>query len=106
MFVVNGDSQWINCHNMQMEEVHKWLNLLKTQNGDRTALRLRKLIQTDNPSIQGPWTPYTFKDPQENLIEFPNKELGQPKFIAKTATDELLELAQKNVGEPEAKRAE
>lgn len=58
---MNGDTQWVNARNFTEEEVLKWLKLLKSQSTDRTGIRLRKLIHTDNPSIQGPWTPYTFR---------------------------------------------
>lgn len=60
-FVVNGETQWINARQFTDDEVLKWLNLLKSQSSNRTGIRLRKLIHTDNPSIQGPWTPYMFR---------------------------------------------
>lgn len=60
-FVVNGETQWINARQFTDDEVLKWLNLLKSQASNRSGVRLRKLIHTDNPSIQGPWTPYTFR---------------------------------------------
>ncbi|RZC33406.1 39S ribosomal protein L43, mitochondrial, partial [Asbolus verrucosus] len=89
---LNGDKQWINCRNFTKEEITKWLSLLRTQSGDKTGFRLRKLLHTDHPSIQGPWTPYTFKDPSENLVKYPNKELSQSKKLEKTATEQLIEL--------------
>ena len=89
---MNGDKQWVSCHNYSKQDISKWLNLLRTQSGNTTGFRLRKLQHTDHPSIQGPWTPYTFKDPAENLAEYPNTELSKPKIQLKTATDELLEI--------------
>lgn len=34
--------------------------------------RLRKYQHTDHPSIQGPWTPWTHRDPEINITEFPS----------------------------------
>lgn len=91
---VNGDKETISCHNITREEILKWLNLLRTQSGNSKDFRLRKLWHTDSPSIQGPWTPFTFRDPKTNLAEFPNKELSKPVFLPKSATEELVELFQ------------
>lgn len=95
-FAVNGEKQWINCRNLTKDEIAKWLNLIKSQSGDKTGFRIRKLIHTDHPSIQGPWTPYTFKNPEENLVKYPNPELSQPKILEKTATQELLDIFNKS----------
>lgn len=94
---MNGDKQWIMCRNFSRDEITKWMNLLKTQSKNNEGVRLRKLQHTDFPSIQGPWTPYTFKDPTENIVEYPNKELSKPLIHRKTATEELLEIFNKNV---------
>lgn len=56
------------------------MELLKTQARDGTAKRLRRLWHTDFPSIQGPWTPFTFKDPSLNLAEYPDVSLNFPFF--------------------------
>lgn len=69
---VDGQQHTIFCRNYTREEVNKWIELLKTQVGDYSALRFRKMWHTDHPSIQGPWTPFTFKDPALNLVEFPD----------------------------------
>ncbi|XP_060524258.1 large ribosomal subunit protein mL43 [Cylas formicarius] len=92
---LNGDTQWINARNFTHEEILKWLKLLKGQSRDATGTRIRKLIFTECPSIQGPWTPYTFRDPQMNLVEFPNSELSKPFLLERTATDEIIELFNK-----------
>ncbi|KRT80435.1 hypothetical protein AMK59_6986 [Oryctes borbonicus] len=92
---LNGDRQYINCYSYTCEEVTKWLNLLKTQTGTNEGIRLRKLWHTDHPSIQGPWTPYTFRDPALNLANFPNEELGKPLHQTQSATEKLLEIFEK-----------
>ncbi len=47
---------------------------------------------TEKPSIQGPWTPFTHKSPESNLVVFPDDKLSQPLDIEKTATEKLMEL--------------
>lgn len=91
---MNGQTQWLGCRNFTRDEINKWLNLFKTQQGDKEGIRLRKLWHTDNPSIQGPWTPYTFRPPFLNLTEFPNEKLSA-KEEGETATDELIKLFEK-----------
>ncbi|XP_018561469.1 39S ribosomal protein L43, mitochondrial [Anoplophora glabripennis] len=92
---LNGDTQWITCRNFTQEEILKWLTLLKTQSKNHTGDRLRKLWYSDHPSIQGPWTPYTFRDPRLNLVQFPNEELSQPANLEKSSEQELIELFEK-----------
>lgn len=58
-------------------------------------MRLRKLWHTDIPSIQGPWTPYTFREPKMNLMKFPNEELSKAPVYEKTATEKLMEIFKK-----------
>ncbi|KAK9729226.1 Mitochondrial ribosomal protein L51 / S25 / CI-B8 domain [Popillia japonica] len=89
---LNGERQYVNCHNYTSEEVSKWLNLLRTQAGNNDNIRLRKLWHTDHPSIQGPWTPYTFREPALNLVDFPNEELSKPLYVEPSATEKLLEI--------------
>lgn len=73
MFVqVNGEYHWLPVTNFIREDIVKWMELMRTQDDDGSALRFRKMWHTDFPSIQGPWTPFTFKDPSLNLAEFPD----------------------------------
>lgn len=92
---MDGETQWINCRNFTREEISKWLELLRTQQTNHVGKRYRKLWYTDYPSIQGPWTPFTFRDPKLNLAEYPNEDLSQPHQESKTATEELIELFKK-----------
>lgn len=91
-FIVNGEKENISCHDIDREEIVKWLNLLKTQAGNHQDKRLRKLWHTEYPSIQGPWTPFTFRDPKLNLATFPNNDLSRPAHLPKSATEQLLEI--------------
>lgn len=88
---MNGDTQWINCRNNTLVEINKWIQLLQSQNGDN-SIRMRKSWHTEIPSIQGPWTPFTHKDPSLNLESFPNQLQSQPIDVDKSATEKLLEL--------------
>ncbi|XP_046432314.1 39S ribosomal protein L43, mitochondrial [Neodiprion fabricii] len=101
---LNGEKQLLFCRNYTREEVNKWLGLLRSQVRDTSAIRLRKMWHTDNPSIQGPWTPWTFRDPAQNLVEFPDPKLFKMETEQQTATEKLLEIF-KAQQEAERKRA-
>lgn len=92
---VNGDTHWLTIENHSEQEVAKWVGVLLTQNGNSSALRLRKLWHTDCPSIQGPWTPFTHKNPNLNLIVYPDENLSKPMDVEETATEKLIELFKK-----------
>ncbi|KAJ9579560.1 hypothetical protein L9F63_004745 [Diploptera punctata] len=105
---LNGEKHYLNCHNFSRNDIHKWINLLRTQSGNQ-LIRYRKLWHTDNPSIQGPWSPFVNRRPELNLAEFPNEELSRPFYMPKTATDRLREIfeeQQRNVESLDNKRAE
>jgi large subunit ribosomal protein L43 len=89
---LNGGRQWMSVANYSRDDIIKWMELLRTQIHNSSALRLRKMWHTDFPSIQGPWTPFIFKDPKLNLAQFPNKELGAAIKYHPTATEQLIEL--------------
>ena len=88
---LNGEREYISCHNFSQEEVQKWISYLKTRSGI-PVIRYRKNQHTDYPSIQGAWTPFTNQPPEMNLAEFPIEELSEPKDKIPTATEQLLEI--------------
>lgn len=90
--LVNGEKQHVDCRNLEGDVISKWLHLLKTQSGNHEHVRFRKMWHTEHPSIQGPWTPYTFREPALNLVEFPSAEQSRPAQLPQTATDRLLEI--------------
>lgn len=67
---------------------------MRFQNGDTSVIRYRKHWQTNLPSIQGPWTPFTHKNPLFNLVVYPEKDLGDVLDKEQSATEKLLELVQ------------
>ncbi|XP_033222389.1 39S ribosomal protein L43, mitochondrial [Belonocnema kinseyi] len=89
---LNGKKHWIPCANLNREEVIKWMELVRTQSHDGSAERLRKLWYTEFPSIQGPWTPFTFRDPAKNIAIYPDSKLGEAKKRGKTATEQVIEM--------------
>ncbi|XP_015602937.1 39S ribosomal protein L43, mitochondrial [Cephus cinctus] len=89
---LNGDRFWHSCRNYSREELLKWMEHIRTQAGDMTNVRLRKMWHTSFPSIQGPWTPWTFKNPEHIFAQYPNKEFGQAVQYKPTATEELKRL--------------
>lgn len=95
MILVSGEREWVCCRNNTREEMNKWIKLLRTQNGPSSSMRLRKMWHTDVPSIQGPWTPFTLKHPETNLVIYPNEELSKPLNVEKSATEILMEMFQK-----------
>ncbi|CAA9997060.1 unnamed protein product [Nesidiocoris tenuis] len=66
----NGERGYMHVSNMSRDEVYKWLSHQTTQSG-REFCRYRKFWRTETPSIQGVWSPHTFRDPRLNLAEFP-----------------------------------
>lgn len=104
---VNGETQWVSVRNFTREEILKWLNLLKTQSTNHNGTRLRKLWKTHHPSIQGPWTPFTFRNPALNLAEFPNEELSRADEDNEINYKKILEMFEKqNIVDLSDKRAE
>lgn len=68
---VNGERDYMTFNNFTREETSMWLHYFTTRVGVPT-IRYRKLWYTECPSIQGVWSPFTFRDPALNLETFPN----------------------------------
>lgn len=81
----------MSTYKMTREEIAKWLQQCTTQN-DGKEFRFRKMMHTDTPSIQGPWTPFSHRNPEVNTAAFPYKELSKPIFIPQSATERLIEI--------------
>ncbi|XP_013195716.2 large ribosomal subunit protein mL43 [Amyelois transitella] len=92
---LNGDRVWMSMHNKTHSEITKWIETLRTQQGDISATRLRKYQYTDHPSIQGPWTPWTFKKPELNTAEFPSEKFGRNDRLPLSATEQLRIMFEK-----------
>lgn len=92
---LNGDRHWLPVRSFNEEQITKWIDLMRTQNMNSSAIRRRKHWHTDWPSIQGAWTPFTHQNPELTSATFPNKKFSVSLNQEPTATDKLLELFQK-----------
>lgn len=84
----------MSCRDSTKDDICKWVELLRTQKGCSSSVRLRKMWHTDIPSIQSPWTPFTLKQPSDYLKNYPDIEALEPIEKQKSATETLLELYQ------------
>lgn len=94
-------------HNKTHSEITKWIETLRTQQGDVSATRLRKYQFTAYPSVQGPWSPFTFKDPELNSTILPDTKFGANDRVTISATEQLrLLFEQQRLGDGLEKTAE
>lgn len=89
---LNGDRHWLCVRNFTEEELTKWIDLMRTQSKNSSAVRMRKHWHTDWPSIQGVWTPFTHQHPELTTATFPNPKYSTPVDVEESATDKLLRL--------------
>lgn len=91
---LNGHRESLVVNNFAKEEIQKWVELMRCQSGIPT-IRYRKYWHTDNPSIQGVWTPFTHKPSELNVASFPHE--GRSNFVSlqPSATEIVKELAAK-----------
>lgn len=54
---LNGTSRSVGLRNASAEEVLRQAALLRSSQGRKTSLQIKKRLRTASPSIQGPWTP-------------------------------------------------
>lgn len=81
-------------HGFNREEITKWLNLMRTRAG-APIMAYRKMWHTDNPSIQGVWSPFENQDTSVNITSFPSEKFSKVIPTEKTATEILLEMYEK-----------
>lgn len=84
----------MSAKNQTRDEIMKWMNLTRLKYGDTSSMRYRKHWQTEMPSIQGPWTPFTHRNPPNNLVLYPDQKLGELLNKEQSATEKLLEIVQ------------
>ena len=56
---------------LQAEDVARYVDNLRTSAG-YDPVKIIQLQHTDNPSIQGPWTPWINNDPKLLTTSFPS----------------------------------
>lgn len=92
---LNGERHWLNVRSLPEDEFAKWIELMRTQNENSSAVRRRKHWHTNWPSIQGAWTPFTHQHPELTDAQFPNHKFSAPVDQQPTATELLLEMFKK-----------
>lgn len=89
---LNGDRHWLCVRSFTEEQITKWIDLMRTQSMNSSAVRMRKHWHTEWPSIQGAWTPFTHQHPELTAATFPNPKFSTPLDVEESATDKLLKL--------------
>ncbi|XP_060072972.1 large ribosomal subunit protein mL43-like [Ylistrum balloti] len=90
---LNGNTQTLNMSALPKEDICKWMESMRTRSGVE-MMRLRKTWHTDTPSIQGPWNPFIFKDPINNITSFPDPKLYSCEEVETSASMRLLKQAE------------
>lgn len=90
---LNGEDHYLNLYQMSSAQVEAWINWYLTRSGYQ-IYKLNRNITTYNPSIQGHWNPFLFRDQKLNVTEFPNEELGRHIPREPSATDQILSKVQ------------
>ena len=55
------------------------------------------MTYSDHPSIQGMWHPHVHSDPAVAATEFPNDELSRARNIAPSATENIIDMFNRQV---------
>nr|SVE86451.1 EOG090X0FS9 [Daphnia similis]SVE87078.1 EOG090X0FS9 [Daphnia similis]SVE87702.1 EOG090X0FS9 [Daphnia similis] len=100
---LNGEREYLSCHEFSRDEVYKWLSYMCTRSGI-PVMRFRKYQHTDYPTIQGVWNPFTHQAPEINVAEFPHEVLSKPIDQGPTATEQLIEIFKKTQMEDPANK--
>ena len=101
---VNGNEETLYADKFEHEELVRWVEHLRTRSG-KPITKMGKPWHTDNPSIQGTWTPFTNRPTAWNVTQFPSEEYSSIPEKEVSATDKLLAMAAqlraKGVEEPQ-----
>ena len=76
---------------LDQNAICQWVEHLRTRSG-QDIVRLRKGWHTDNPSIQGTWTPFTNKDTSLNIAVLPDVKLSECPTNRKSGEERLLKM--------------
>jgi len=91
---LNGERHWMSLDSMGLEEVTKWLEVIRTSASEGN-IRYKTFHTTDNPTVQGVWTPFTYKPFENNILKFPNTKFEDPDYLLPAATDVVLQRYKK-----------
>lgn len=90
---LSGKSHYLSLHRMSCDQIAAWIDWHLTRSGE-DLYKLHRSGTTYRPSIQGIWSPFTFRPTQYNVTEFPSKELGAHKPERPSATEQLIRIAE------------
>merc|ERR1711976_185864 len=89
---LNGRKEVLEVENFDKETLCKWIGHFRNHSGIQ-IVRLKHHWHTDNPSIQGIWTPATNRDTSWNVTQFPSEKVSLREPKEPSATERLLEMA-------------
>ncbi|KAH9380374.1 hypothetical protein HPB48_014541 [Haemaphysalis longicornis] len=89
---LNGERDMMRANHLSASELVKWVDHFRTRSGV-PIVRVIKYWNTNHPSVQGFWTPFTNRPTEQNLLKFPCGELSEFKSVFPTATEQLQALA-------------
>lgn len=89
---LNGGEHYLTLHRMGASQVEAWIQWFLTRSGYE-LYKLKRPITTYKPSVQGIWTPFTFRDSALNIAQFPSEELGRHISSRPSATEQFIEIA-------------
>lgn len=92
---LDGNKQHLNCHHMSSSQVDAWLDWFLTRSG-RDIYKLHRPTASSRPSVQGIWTPFTFRDPKLNVTQFPSEDLSRFVPSQPSATEQLEHIARES----------
>jgi large subunit ribosomal protein L43 len=87
---LNGRREVMEMSGKEVGDICKWTEHMRTRSG----VLIVNMIQnnhTDNPSTQGIWHPFMFRDPELAVVNFPSQKHSDVLKTGKTATDFVLE---------------
>jgi len=92
---LNGGQHYLSFHRMSSAQIEAWISWFLTRSGHE-LFRLHRNTTTYRPSIQGIWTPFTFRDPKTNVVQFPSEELGRHISKVPSATEQVIRIARES----------
>lgn len=88
---LNGVEHNSSLYKMSSAQIEAWMMWFLTRSGYE-LYRLRKPNTTNRASIQGIWTPFYWRDPKTNLMEFPNYDSGRHVARTPSASEQMIEI--------------
>lgn len=88
---LGGQHQYLSLYRMSCDQIEAWIGWFLTRSGNE-LYNLKRSVASHRPSVQGIWTPFTFRDPKLNLTEFPSEEFGKHISSEPSATETIEQM--------------